>query len=379
LKSILVNIFLSLGVFLALLLVSEGLVRIFSPQMVVIYSDIYQPAVELGYEHKPDLRTEIAMSDSKVDYCTDDRGDRISCNKDRSKKNCDGRILIVGDSFMDALEVNYEKSTAGLLEKMLSEKSGRKICVDNTAVAGYDPVQYRIIAKRRVQQLQYDAALIFVYLGNDIDNYRADSYPAQVPVESVFKLFPRPFSLENIYSHWFCPFKEILKQHSQLSILIRNTFYNTLSRLHLMSEYIPWIILKDNKAKPAWSRTSSLLNQSSVELSEKNIPYLFVILPPSCIVEKRVMNDYMKFYSIPGDSIDIYQYQKVFLPMLEKMSIPYVDLTDQIGSEKNPGRFYGRINKHFNSEGHAETARLIEPWLTSVLQSPKPSPPIQSP
>ena len=77
-------------------------------------------------------------------------------------------MLIIGDSFLEAFQVEYEQSIPGLIEKRLSHQLGTQIGVRNTAVSAWGPNHYRLQVEQWLEQETVDAVLVFVYLGNDL-------------------------------------------------------------------------------------------------------------------------------------------------------------------------------------------------------------------
>lgn len=83
------------------------------------------------------------------------------------------RILVLGDSFMEALQVPYEESFPSLLERALEQKTARRVEVVNASVSGWgtdDELQY---LKTYGMVWSPDLILVAMTLHNDIsDNLR---------------------------------------------------------------------------------------------------------------------------------------------------------------------------------------------------------------
>lgn len=85
------------------------------------------------------------------------------------------RILVLGDSFMEALQVPFEESFPHLLEQSLSESSGRKIEVLNAGVSGWGTDDELRYLTWYGLEWKPDLVLVAMTLHNDIsDNLRED-------------------------------------------------------------------------------------------------------------------------------------------------------------------------------------------------------------
>jgi hypothetical protein len=103
----------------------------------------------------------------------------------------DIRILAVGDSMVEAVQVGVRADHDGLLERSLSARLGRSVEIVNAGIGGYDPNQYRMTAQMELRKSRYDLVLVFVYVENDIIGRRVESYPANT---ALITPVLRPFS-----------------------------------------------------------------------------------------------------------------------------------------------------------------------------------------
>src|SRR5207247_748392 len=153
----------------------ELAVRFVAPQQLIVKRpDIWQPVDTLGWTHRPNVNTTINTGERTVRVITDHDGFRVGvAGRVEGKK----RILLLGDSFMEALQVGYEQSLAGLLEARLPLRLGEPIAVRNGGVGGWDPLQYLMEARRRLGREGFDLVIVAVYRGNDVFSRRIERYP----------------------------------------------------------------------------------------------------------------------------------------------------------------------------------------------------------
>ena len=106
------------------LLVAEVVVRVVRPQQLILTRpDIWQPVDTLGWKHQPDVSTTVNTGEKLVRFYTDHESFRVGAN---GRVEADKKVLVLGDSFLEALQVEYEESIPGILEERLPECSGTR-------------------------------------------------------------------------------------------------------------------------------------------------------------------------------------------------------------------------------------------------------------
>src|SRR6266516_3444108 len=196
-------------------LVGEVSVRILAPQQLIVKRpDIWQPVDTLGWMHRPDVTTTINTGERTVHVFTDGDGFRVGrAGRVESKR----RVLLLGDSFMEALQVEYEQSLAGLLQARLGTRLGETVAVRNSGVGGWDPPQYLMEARRVLARDRFDLALVSVYLENDVVQ-AMQTYPPRPPaVVHPLRLPRRPTWAEFVDAVLY-PINDFLEVRSQLFI-----------------------------------------------------------------------------------------------------------------------------------------------------------------
>jgi len=79
------------------------------------------------------------------------------------------RIAVMGDSFVEALHVEYEESLAGRLESVLGKEiPQRRVEVLNFGVSGYGTGQELMQYRSSVARFSPDVVLLALYTGNDL-------------------------------------------------------------------------------------------------------------------------------------------------------------------------------------------------------------------
>ena len=156
---------------LALLLVTIALTqtlmelsfRLLEPQqLIVMRPDLFVPNDGLGYDLRPNLDTSISTGEREVRFVTDADGHRIGTTP--RAKPAAFRILALGDSFLQALQVDYEDLMTTRLEQSLSSALKQKVEIANAGVGGQNPNNYLIRARKELEGGKYSTVITFVYL-----------------------------------------------------------------------------------------------------------------------------------------------------------------------------------------------------------------------
>lgn len=93
------------------------------------------------------------------------RDDEHSYSKDQNTY----RIVLLGDSYMEAYQVDFEESLSKLLETILTSKE-KKVEVINLGVGGYGTTQQYLYLIEEGLSYQPDMILLGFYPGNDLQN-----------------------------------------------------------------------------------------------------------------------------------------------------------------------------------------------------------------
>lgn len=109
------------------------------------------------------------------------------------------RILVLGDSFMEAYSVNLNHAFHRQLET-LARQAGREIEVINLGVGGYGTLQEYLIFKEVGQLYAPDLVLLGLYVANDVRNNSLEL--ERMLHGSSMKLESRPFLLPTADRNW---------------------------------------------------------------------------------------------------------------------------------------------------------------------------------
>ena len=232
-KIIAVNVLIFLGLLLSLEVMLQ-LIAVIYPSYDVLF---LQPDKVLGWKQVPNLHWTWAghhwyAADFSVDVETNPLGFR-DIAREFPKPHGVKRIALLGDSFIEAVQVSFEKTSGQLLERSLNcssdqgQKNSQRYEVLNFGISNYGIGQYLLTWEEYARKYEPDYIIIFVaklHMNRTVEKYE------QAVFAKDKKLWVRPtFRLENdqIVSEPARDFDEFIEVQKSL---IAKEFYGLRSR-----------------------------------------------------------------------------------------------------------------------------------------------------
>ena len=128
---------------------------------VIIYQDWYlqyRPDPDLFWYNRPNLRDHTDITDDAY-RTTNSLGFRSKDEIPREKAANEYRVFIIGDSSTFGLGVNDDDAYAMVIQRTLSERTGRPVRVINSACPGHTTFQGMNLYKRYGQHMKVDLLL----------------------------------------------------------------------------------------------------------------------------------------------------------------------------------------------------------------------------
>ena len=358
---------LLLGSLVALAL-AELLVRAVAPQqLILLRPDIWQPMDSVGWAHRPNIRTEVNTGDRTVHMVTDSQGFRTGVS---GRPDSGLRVLLLGDSFMAAMQVEYEASLAGLIERCFAARTGRAAAVWNTGVSGWDPPQYAFQARHALERDTFDLVLVSVFLGNDVVTRRYVFPPREADERHVLRL-PRRLDWHEFIDAVLAPVNDGLETRSHLFVLLKTRLRTLLMRFGLTAIEVPSELRKSEAEAPRWSLTADLLAEIDSMAASRGIPSVFALIPSIETVVPSVLSERVEAFGIDSASIDIEQPERLMRGELERRGLSVVSTLQPLRAAQGRGVvLYGRADPHPSAAGHQVMWNAVAPALAAALHLP---------
>ena len=255
---------------------AELTLRLAAPQQLIVFRpDIWRPVDSLGWAHRANLDTRVNTGDRTVTLVTDSAGFRTA---EAGRPASDLRVLLLGDSFMEALQVEHEQSLAGLVEQCFGARTGRRATVWNTAVGGWGPPQYYTQALHALSMTRFDLVVVGVFLGNDVVTRRYVLPPREPDPRRVLR-FPRALTWSAFTDAVLAPINDGLETRSHLFIFLKDRLQGLLMRAGLTALEIPTELRRDQAAAPRWALTGAILADIDSLAAARMIPVVYALIP----------------------------------------------------------------------------------------------------
>lgn len=364
-KTLTLRASLLLSSLLVTLLILEIVVRIFIPQQLIIRRpDMYRPDTNgFGWKHQANVSTVVNTGEGEVHFFTDEKGFRVG-SADPPPSSPDYKVLALGDSFLEALQVEYEDTMTATIEHELSAQLGAEVQVVNTGVSGWDPNQYLMQAKEELANDKYDLVLVFLYSPNDIIDKYVEAYPPRNPTKKTLRL-PESLKKGELVDSIFYPINDALEERSQLYVFTRNNSEVILAKVGLSRYYFPKWLRLAYADSPAWTVTADVCGLIAAEAAQYDTPVVFINLPGHYSVDTDILDWYINAFNINPATIDVDQAAHILERELQARGLTFLDMTVPLRAahEANAGRLYGEIDAHFTRLGHQVVGEYLVNWL----------------
>ena len=288
-----------------------------------------------------------------------------------------GRILVLGDSFMEAYSVRFEDALPARLEQLLSTAE-RPVEVINFGVGGYGTLQEYLVYNAFGPAYQPDVVVLAMYLANDlVDNSLELS---SMSSKDWLKVKARPF-LDPQVSEWRVTqvdFEGSLQRYEEnrrmqaepLNRLLRNSALLQLGQRALELQPQRWWwkgspskeapsasekdLTKSAKYEESWDVTRRILTRLNGEVRAAGAHLLVMSVPDSHEIDEmgHLVSD------APQTEPTAYQHLK---KLLRELDVDYLDLLPAFREAKQESgiELFRRSDHHWNPQGHALAAREL--------------------
>jgi lysophospholipase L1-like esterase len=304
------------------------------------------------------------------------------------------RIAILGDSYIEGLQVDEDATICFQIQQLLNKKNSvpnRKYEVVNCGVSGYGTAQELQMLRHHVLQLQPDVVMVGVYPENDVrNNLRSlegdparpyftldddgtpildDSFRSSVPYVTAASTYERRKAFVINCSRVL----QMLKQTKQR---VFNSDSKTLPKVPVAStlkasvEDAIYVYAEptDSAHQEAWELTQRLLEKLCDECHAEQIPvFVFTVSSPvqvypdpelrRNIATENVISDF--FYSEQRIQAVCSSAGAHFYPLASALQEVAESSGNPLHGFPNSGMGIG----HWNERGHRTAAQILTSWL----------------
>ena len=351
-----INFLLLFTTVLFCLLLTELGLRIFHPQNLT-----------LSYQTRDGLRilrpnhSGIARSADTVEHYQINALGMRDREHQLEKPKGTYRILILGDSFMEALQVSFERSFPSILERRLNQISRRPIEVINAAVSGWGTDDEFTYLRRYGSKLKPDLILIAMTMTNDVSDNLAEKFHTLVNNELVEKPVHQ-FSLVE-YRLW--QVKAFLGSHSHLYQLSRLWWH--FKEMEVGAQQLSAHVTDQFRKEPneriirGWRLTFELLKGIKTCGKEIGAETMIFLIPISIQLDDEKLARFYVDHQLTKDSIRLERPQELMKEFGKAEAIEVFDLLPGFKEfhSQNRSPLVLKHDGHWTEAGHTVAADIV--------------------
>ncbi len=348
--------------------VAELAVRIAAPQQLIAFRpDIWRPADTVGYLRNGNVRARINTGERTVSVLTDAEGFRVGA---AGRRDAPLTVLLLGDSFMEALQVEYEQSLAGLIEARLPARVGTAVAVREAGIAGWDPNHYLLRARQLLPRETFGLVVVALYAGNDLIRERIERFPPREAAERHRFGLPSSLRWSAIVESVLYPFNNVLETRSHLFVLLKKRLRAVRMRMGLSPAYVPPGVRRADATAPLWDVTADACRDLAAAGAARGVPTVFVLIPGPQLVDTAVLGEYVRAFRLDTLDVDFEQPHRLLPAALRARGLRVVDALPAMRRAAAAGTpLYGRVDDHLTPQGHAVVEAAIEDTLVATLHA----------
>ncbi|MDM8518733.1 hypothetical protein QUF64_01700 [Anaerolineales bacterium HSG6] len=337
----------------------------------------YEGFIEAGEYQQQLTFNQLGMHDS--DHATGHQTDRY-------------RILMLGDSFVHALQVAENQSNHQRLEDNLNQHVEKTVEVISSGVVNWGTNQQLLYYRKHGREFEPDLVLLMLFIGNDL----LDNLPGNLLTTSGINCYAPYFALcadgfnasPLTYAPGIsqaeppCSMSERvlvnsmgwLYQHSRLyqqvePLLISRSPRQIFGQEHDNPSTALYLPADEPRLEQAWQVTLATIEQFDREVQADGHQFAVALISPSMVVRLMQLNeaaqaqfeqDNPTFKDAQADRPN-----QRLAEFFQKQGIPYLDLTPALVAHQqaNPTPLYFLHDGHWTVEGNRVAAETLSDWF----------------
>lgn len=277
------------------------------------------------------------------------------------------RILLLGDSFMEALQVDFPASLPSLLEQRLAQVGPKTVEVVNAGVSGWGTDDELRYLEQYGMRWKPDLVLVAMTLHNDIsDNLRQEWHT--MVADTLVEQTRAPMSRLRYAVVWL---KAFLATRFQTYQLWRKVIHGGEMRQvarQLNTHVVD--LFRDpapDRIQKGWKLTELLLRRMRGVAAANGSELALVLLPLKPQLSDPAFAELAAHAAVPTGEMHREAPQEVMKGIGERLNIPVIDLLPAFRQWTAEGKapLYLEWDGHWNAAGHALAASVVAEGLAA--------------
>lgn len=304
-------------------------------------TSVFQTDQELGQVLRPGAEVTVSTPEFSTDVSINSLGLRGPELGEKTKP----RLLTVGDSFTLALQVEHEDT----FQAHLGEALGAEVL--NAGVDGFGPERERRMVKRLAEPTQADAALMVVFLGNDLvdaQRFNPQGYPVHADE------LPPMLSERDVALGW-----SALYFHYVSYERARSAAQDEHLAKRMQQELA--IFLEGEDVSRHVGPTQNALTAFRDDCRAADRPCFVAVAPPSFAMDPARLQASLDLFGLQGTPDADNPARAVLAAMPE--GLPALDLTPALRAADADEPVYLQFDGHWSAAGHRAVADALAEFL----------------
>ncbi len=381
LKKIVGNLFLTLIAIVFCFVILEVGLRFFAPQN----SHFYQPDPVLGSRLIPN-RSGVWTTEGRIVPIQINQFGFRGWEYPQEKPTGTIRIGVIGDSYVEALQVEEQEMFTHILEQRLGENdSSHQYEVLSFGTSGYGTVQEYLLWSSEIKKFDLDIVILAFTSGNDVRNNapgleQHETKPYATIKEGQLAFTPPVIKSYNIFGS----INRVFLSWSHLYRLVLNRWYHLpwtqigLNQNNIPTDYGVYACEYDEQWSDAWKTTERLLLQLRGEVTETDATFVLVNLTNYIQInsESGLKNATKKFPAMAEKCWDFLKPNSTLAAFSKANGMFYLDLLPAFRDNyTETGRELHLLQDgHWSVAGHEVAGsaiyQFLEKNIVSILSAP---------
>jgi len=289
------------------------------------------------------------------------------------------RVLVLGDSFVEAAQVSEAEGLVTRLEDRLNARGQQRYEVLNAGVGGWGTGQQYLFLQHEGHRYDPDLVVVVLYLGNDVfdNSWILQGRPGN-PREPYFVFTDsgafKPMPFRHRKPEEVPPAIDALRRHTMLwNIFETGVLQKTLesdgaAKLRAARPNVNKMIIHSTRSSKrqddAWRTTLTLLQHIGRFGAERGMLTAIVVVPAFHQVSEAGWERVRRQNDLEGDIWSPTHPNDVLAANANLVGVPMLDLLPHFwGATDGTGPLYFPRDGHWTAAGHAVAARAVEEFL----------------
>jgi hypothetical protein len=284
------------------------------------------------------------------------------------------RVMVLGDSHMEALQMKFEHSFPRLLEDKLRALLSREVEVINVAVSGWGTDEQVTYFSRYGKKFKPNLVLLAVTLHNDISDNLEQNFHVFVDGKLASKSVQITPDVE--YKIW--QLKAFLGAQFHAYQLLRVWWHakGLTEGGQQLNSHVAGLVRKESpeQINKGWQMTRQLLVKLKGEAAQIDAQLAMFLIPLSMQLDEEKLRGFLSDNHLSSSAVDIERPQRLMKEFMDDAHIEVIDLLPCFREWEMTHRkaLFLKYDGHWTEDGHDLASSVVSQALVrrAILKTP---------